>query len=120
MIDLDKVRAALPMPELIVKLGVGDKAHAKAICPWHDDKNPSFGIFEKEGRWWFKCHAGCGQGDEVDLLQKVLAIGTKGEAIRQSANLAGIREERAATVAKRKGMTPRAPLSWAPNYSLFR
>jgi hypothetical protein len=33
MIDLDKVRAALPMPELMVKLGVGDNAHAKAICP---------------------------------------------------------------------------------------
>lgn len=106
MIDLDKVRSTLPMPELMVKLGMGDQAKPRAICSWHDDKNPFFGIFEKEGLWFFKCHAGCGQSDEVDLLQKVLAIGTKGEAIRQYANLAGIREERAATVAKRKGMTP--------------
>jgi hypothetical protein len=90
MIDLAQVRNALPMPELMDKLGLAEHAKPNARCPWHDDKNPSFGIFQKEGRWWFKCHSKCGSGDEVDLIQKVLAISDKGAAIRQYASLAGV------------------------------
>jgi hypothetical protein len=32
MIDLDKVCSTLPMPELMVKLGMGDQARPRAIC----------------------------------------------------------------------------------------
>jgi 5S rRNA maturation endonuclease (ribonuclease M5) len=35
-------------------------------CPFHADKNPSFSV--KDGHW--KCWAGCGGGDVIDLLAK--------------------------------------------------
>lgn len=33
-------------------------------CPFHEDKSPSAGIFEKDGHWFFKCH-GCGLGGDI-------------------------------------------------------
>lgn len=86
------------MPLLMEQLGLGDRAKKKALCPWHDDKNPSFGIYQNgNGKWKFACHAGCGQGDEVDLIKKTLAIQDDGEAIRQYANMAGIEPEKGMT-----------------------
>ena len=41
-------------------------------CPFCDDKNPSAGIYEKDGVWHFKCHGGCGFGGDVfDVLAKL-------------------------------------------------
>jgi DNA primase len=94
MIDIDKVKDALPMPELMARLGLGAHAKSKTLCPFHEDSSPSFGIKKGKGaRWFFKCYAGCEPqpyGDEIDLIQKVLGIADKGEALRQYADLAGV------------------------------
>lgn len=34
-----------------------------AKCPVHDDKQASLGIYEREGRLWFQCFAGCAHGE---------------------------------------------------------
>ncbi|HSW63972.1 MAG TPA: AAA family ATPase [Dissulfurispiraceae bacterium] len=36
-------------------------------CPFHDDNNPSAGIFEREGLWFFKCHTCDWHGDVFDI-----------------------------------------------------
>jgi putative DNA primase/helicase len=40
-----------------------------AICPAHDDRNPSLSIREKDGKVLVHCHAGCSQPDVLDALR---------------------------------------------------
>lgn len=90
MIDLDKVRAALPMPDLLGRMGYAEHTKKLCKCPFHDDKTPSFGIFQGEdSRWRFKCHAGCGHGDEIDFIVKARSC-DKAAAIKLYAEMAGI------------------------------
>ena len=40
-----------------------DKTGKKFLCQFHPDTNPSGSIYEKDGKWWYKCFS-CGwQGD---------------------------------------------------------
>jgi hypothetical protein len=51
-------------------LGLGEHAKKSARCPFHDDKHNSFSVWRNgAGLWFFKCHAGCGEGDEITLLE---------------------------------------------------
>jgi CHC2 zinc finger len=40
----------------------------QACCPFHEDKNPSFGFNPTTGQW--NCFSGCGKGDVFDFLMK--------------------------------------------------
>jgi replicative DNA helicase len=46
--DLEALKHRLPIEQLVVQLGVSlsvdASKYAKALCPWHDDKNPSLYI----------------------------------------------------------------------------
>jgi DNA primase len=48
-------------------------------CPFHQDRSPSFSIWPKTNTW--KCWAGCGGGDVINLVSKFLSISNK-EAIQ--------------------------------------
>ena len=81
----DARRRRLPMPELMAKLGLAEHAKKSARCPLpgHDDRHPSFSVFEgKDGFWFWKCHAGCGEGDEILFLSKL-----KGLSLTKAMNL---------------------------------
>lgn len=39
------------------------------LCPFHQDKQPSFSVNLGSGLW--TCHAGCGQGDTADFAERV-------------------------------------------------
>ena len=67
----------LPMPELLKALGLEQHAKKSAKCPFHEDRNPSFSIFQTPRGWRFKCHAGCGEGDEVEFLQIYRRLGKR-------------------------------------------
>jgi hypothetical protein len=88
--DFDKLRAALPLPELMQRLGLGEHAKKAAFCPFHENTaTPSFSVYQKEsGRAYWKCHSTCGGGDEVDLLEKHLGL-SKPEALKHWKELAG-------------------------------
>jgi hypothetical protein len=69
---IDKARRQLPLPALMASEGLGEHAKKSAHCPFHDDQHKSFSVFEgKDGFWYWKCHAGCGDGDEIMFLRKL-------------------------------------------------
>ncbi len=70
------------------QLGLGEHAKKNARCPFHDDRNPSFSVFEIGGIWFWKCHAGCGDGDEINFLEKHKRI-SQSEATRLYLKMAG-------------------------------
>jgi hypothetical protein len=85
---IQQAKARLPLPLLMEQLGLGEHAKQNARCPFHDDRNPSFSIFQIGSAWFFKCHAGCGTGDEISFLEKHHGI-TRSEAIELYLEMAG-------------------------------
>ena len=85
-----EAKRRLPLPQLMAQLGHGDAAKKSARCPFHDDSNNSFSVFQNEDGWHgWKCFRGCGQGDEIEFLAKVRSL-QKGAAIREFLKLAGV------------------------------
>lgn len=79
-LDLDEIRRAHPLPGLVgasVKLIRAGKEY-KACCPFHNDKSPSFTIFD--GGLRFYCF-GCGVGGDVfDYLARQHGVGLRDAA----------------------------------------
>jgi DNA primase len=73
--DLAEAKRRLPLPALLHQLGLGDHAKKSARCPFHEDQHNSFSVWRNDaGYWLWKCHAGCGHGDEVIFLEKHRSI----------------------------------------------
>jgi hypothetical protein len=72
-----EAKRRLPLPELMEKEGLGERAKKTAHCPFHEDKHKSFSVFKgDDGFWHWKCHAGCGDGDEIMFLRKLKGLST--------------------------------------------
>jgi hypothetical protein len=86
---IEEAKPLLPLPALIRELGHEEK-HKTARCPFHSDEHPSFSVFHSSNGkgWQWKCHAGCGNGDEIDFLVKHFGI-SKREAITRYLEMAG-------------------------------
>jgi len=86
---IDEAKRRLPLPDLMQQLGYEEKRET-ARCPFHEDDHPSFSVFQsKNGKGWqWKCHAGCGHGDEIDFLAKHFNISRR-EAILRYLDMAG-------------------------------
>jgi hypothetical protein len=70
-IDLDFHRRDRAMLEHALRAaGVENFKGKTCRCPWHDDKTPSAGIFEKDGIWKFRCHACDDTLDVFDVLAR--------------------------------------------------
>ena len=65
-IDLDEIRAT-PIEEVAVNLGIGIVRHM-ALCPFHNDKNPSLHFDLKKNR--YKCFACGASGNVIDLVMR--------------------------------------------------
>lgn len=93
MKDFDSVlaacRSSLPLPALMATLGMGELAKPKAISPFRDEKTPSFGIFERDGRHFWKDHGDGAAGDELDFIC-ALKNCDKSTALRFYSELAGV------------------------------
>src|SRR5262245_44840584 len=82
---IDEAKLRLPLPQLLETLGLGAHAKKSAHCPFpdHEDKHPSFSVFQGEdGFWHYKCFSKCGEGDELTFLML-----WKGFSITQAMNL---------------------------------
>jgi 5S rRNA maturation endonuclease (ribonuclease M5) len=120
-LDIAEAKRRLPLPELLARLGLGDHAKKSCRCPWpsnhkHNDRNPSFGIFQNGDDWGWKCHAGCGSGDEITFLERHEGL-SNGDAIRRFCELAGVtadgnRKQVAPFVREKRNLFP---ISSCPN-----
>ena len=49
----------------------------KCICPLHDDTDPSFTVYEKDGEWVWHCHGACNTGGDIfDFTEKKYKLDT--------------------------------------------
>jgi hypothetical protein len=85
---IQQAKRKLPLPLLMERLGLGDHAKKSARCPFHDDRNPSFSVSQIGGSWFFKCHAGCCEGDEINFLEKCKGV-SRSEATKLYLEMAG-------------------------------
>jgi hypothetical protein len=87
--DIGEAKSKLPLPLLMRELGLSDHAKKSARCPFHEDRRNSFSVWQKDGVWFWKCHAGCGEGDEINFLEKH-RTGSRGDAIKLYLAMAGV------------------------------
>jgi hypothetical protein len=85
-----RAKELLPLRELIRRVGDWDTLVCANLCPFHNDNSPSFSIFEYDGETLWKCHAGCGEGDQITYLEFKYEL-SRGDAIRKFLTLAGVR-----------------------------
>jgi hypothetical protein len=88
---IEKAKTILPMPDLMGRLGYDKKHIGKtALCPFHNDEHPSFSVFpSSNGKGWqWKCHAGCGYGDQIAFLVRYFGISRR-KAITHFLDMAG-------------------------------
>ncbi len=87
--DVQEAKRRLPLPVLMNQLGLGEHSRKSALCPFHEDHHNSFSVFKSERGWFFKCHAGCGVGDEIILLEKHKNI-SRNQATKLYLKMAGV------------------------------
>jgi uncharacterized protein DUF3987/CHC2-type zinc finger protein len=105
--DLAEAKRRLPLRALLHRLGLGQHAKKSSRCPFHDDQRNSFSVWRNEdGQWFWKCHAGYGEGDEITLLRTRKRISNR-DAIELLKEMAGV----SATVSKPKSCMP-PPIDW--------
>jgi DNA primase len=88
--DIATVRQRSPVDEVIgeyLQLRNAGGGSVKGLCPFHDEKTPSFNVTPSRGLWY--CH-GCAEGgDVIKFVQKIDAL-SFAEAIEKLAGRAGI------------------------------
>ena len=71
MRDLSKIRRRCPLPKLMHRVGLGAYVKTNCASPFRSDTHPSWGIYQKAGRWYWKDFATGEHGDEIALLAKI-------------------------------------------------
>lgn len=64
--DLKRLAGLQPYRQYLDLKSDGD--HFKAVCPWHDDKNPSLIVYQDGHHHCFACEA---HGDALDLIRQL-------------------------------------------------
>jgi 5S rRNA maturation endonuclease (ribonuclease M5) len=86
---LEEAKARLSLRQLMTKLGLAAHAKRSAKCPFHEDRNNSFSVFQNSsGEWVWNCFAGCGGGDAASFLARFEGI-SNSDACRKLIGLAG-------------------------------
>lgn len=95
--DVEALKRALPLPQLLEKIGLGEFAKPSCRSPFREDKKPSWGIFERGGKWGWKDHGTDDGGDEIALLARWKGLDEKRDflqLIKLYADFAGISPNR--------------------------
>jgi len=82
--EIQEIKARLTIESVLRRYGHKPEKSGRMRCPFHEDRNPSFQVWEESGRW--KCFAtGCEAegGDVIDLIERLEGIST-GAAIQQA------------------------------------
>jgi hypothetical protein len=115
MSDIAEAKRKLPLPSLMQQLGLHEHAKKSARCPFHEDQHASFSVWRTEsGAWLFKCHTGCGQGDEINFLELHKAI-SRSDATKLYLEMAGVAQtSRGQPPAKKSNSENPKPFDWQP------
>lgn len=117
-VDPAHLRRACPMPTLLHKIGLGEFALNSCRSPFREDRNPSWGIFQRDGRWFFKDQGTGDSGDEFSLLARWKGLDERRDfpqLLELYADLAGVSlngETQHATTAK-QSKNDTKPFSWS-------
>ena len=91
--DVQSAKRRLPLPQIMEQCGLGEHAKQSARCPFHEDGSNSFSVWQGDNGWQWKCHAGCGHGDEINFLEMRENLANK-DATKRFLEMAGVRNER--------------------------
>jgi AAA domain/CHC2 zinc finger len=86
---ITEAKSKLPLPSLMQQLGLREHAKKSARCPFHEDRHNSFSVWQKDDVWFWKCHAGCGEGDEINFLERHRTV-SRGDGIKLYLEMAGV------------------------------
>tara|TARA_Y100001963_G_scaffold14207_2_gene17730 strand:+ start:4161 stop:5816 length:1656 start_codon:yes stop_codon:yes gene_type:complete len=90
--EIEEMKDRLPMPQLMDRLGIGEEFQRRSCrSPFREERKPSFGIFEHDGRWFWKDHGVNKSGDEISLIMEAKGF-DKRQAIEFYRELVGARE----------------------------
>lgn len=68
----EKVKARVDIVEVVELFGIKLDSKGKGLCPFHNEKTPSFSVKKRDNTW--KCF-GCGEGgDAIDFVVKLKGI----------------------------------------------
>jgi DNA primase len=74
------IKELLKIEEVIAYYGIKLNRHNKAVCPFHNEKTPSFSV--NTNKQYFKCF-GCNEsGDAIDFVKKLYSIDFKQAVLR--------------------------------------
>ena len=70
MAVFDQIKDSIDIVDVVEKYGLQINRHGKALCPFHEEKTPSFSI---KGQHWhcFGCNEG---GDVIDFISRIQCI----------------------------------------------
>lgn len=74
------LRTRCPLPVLMRRMGLAK--HSKPLCrsPFREDAKPSWGIFQRDGRWFWKDFATGEFGDEIDFIIRARELHNRKQA----------------------------------------
>ncbi len=116
--DIAEAKRRLPLPQLMKQCGLGEQAIKSARCLWHEDRNKSFSVWQGDKGWQFKCHAGCGKGDEINFLELHEKLSNK-EATKRFLEMAGVRGDRTTRATHSKPAGAMRPFDWCKCAAAF-
>ncbi|MFI6510278.1 DNA primase [Streptosporangium sp. NPDC050855] len=88
--DIALVRERSPIADIVgehIQLRNAGGGNLKGLCPFHDEKSPSFNVTPTRGYWY--CF-GCAEGGDVITFVRRLEHLSFGEAVERLANRAGV------------------------------
>jgi len=68
---IERIKQEVPIVDLAREYGIELEARGKDLfgrCPWHEDSEPSFSVTPGKNLW--NCLAGCGGGDNIQLVMR--------------------------------------------------
>jgi hypothetical protein len=84
--SIQEAKERISIAYLWHQFGFDGEPRKQCRCPFHEDRTPSFSVFE-DGKAW-KCFAGCGEGSVIDFLAKAKGLSDQ-DACREIMRMAG-------------------------------
>lgn len=64
------LREFAPLPVVLNRVGLGEYAKRSCRSPFREDGNPSWGIYRRNDRWYWKDHGNEDGGDEITFIAR--------------------------------------------------